>query len=71
MGCFLAGLPEACPAGRGSARTFRAPSSRCAQVISLIFWTLTLVVLFKYVVVVLQADDRGEGGTFALYTLIW
>ncbi len=37
----------------------------------MIFWTLTLVVLFKYVLVVLQADDRGEGGTFALYTLIW
>ncbi|BDA46994.1 Potassium transporter 5 [Coccomyxa sp. Obi] len=34
---------------------------------SLIFWTLTLVGLVKYVFIVLRADDNGEGGTFALY----
>ncbi|KAK9918504.1 hypothetical protein WJX75_004557 [Coccomyxa subellipsoidea] len=34
---------------------------------SLIFWTLTLVGLIKYVFIVLRADDQGEGGTFALY----
>ncbi|XP_043704207.1 potassium transporter 2-like isoform X2 [Telopea speciosissima] len=39
-------------------------------VLSFIFWTLTLVPLFKYVFVVLRADDNGEGGTFALYSLI-
>ncbi|XP_031116180.1 potassium transporter 2-like isoform X1 [Ipomoea triloba] len=39
-------------------------------VMSFVFWTLTLVPLFKYVFIVLRADDNGEGGTFALYSLI-
>ncbi|XP_026388892.1 potassium transporter 2-like [Papaver somniferum] len=39
-------------------------------VLCFVFWTLTLVPLFKYVFVVLRADDNGEGGTFALYSLI-
>ncbi|KAK3223286.1 hypothetical protein Dsin_010311 [Dipteronia sinensis] len=39
-------------------------------VLSFIFWTLTLVPLFKYVFIVLRADDNGEGGTFALYSLL-
>uniref|UniRef100_A0A162A9W9 Potassium transporter n=1 Tax=Daucus carota subsp. sativus TaxID=79200 RepID=A0A162A9W9_DAUCS len=37
---------------------------------SLIFWTLTLIPLLKYVLIVLSADDNGEGGTFALYSLL-
>ncbi|KAH7577100.1 hypothetical protein ACOSP7_002140 [Xanthoceras sorbifolium] len=37
---------------------------------SLIFWTLTLIPLVKYVFIVLSADDNGEGGTFALYSLL-
>ncbi|KAL5709877.1 Potassium transporter 2 [Ranunculus cassubicifolius] len=39
-------------------------------VLSFVFWTLTLVPLFKYVFIVLRADDNGEGGTFALYSLL-
>ncbi|KAI3452758.1 hypothetical protein Pfo_009421 [Paulownia fortunei] len=39
-------------------------------VLSLVFWTLTLVPLLKYVFIVLRADDNGEGGTFALYSLL-
>ncbi|RWW86421.1 hypothetical protein BHE74_00004816 [Ensete ventricosum] len=39
-------------------------------VLSFVFWTLTLVPLLKYVFVVLRADDNGEGGTFALYSLL-
>uniref|UniRef100_A0A1D1YB04 Putative potassium transporter 9 n=1 Tax=Anthurium amnicola TaxID=1678845 RepID=A0A1D1YB04_9ARAE len=39
-------------------------------VLSFVFWTLTLVPLCKYVFIVLRADDNGEGGTFALYSLI-
>ena len=38
--------------------------------ISLVLWTITTVVLFKYLVFVLRADNDGEGGTFALYGLI-
>ncbi|KAJ7517666.1 hypothetical protein O6H91_21G034200 [Diphasiastrum complanatum] len=37
-------------------------------VLSIIFWTLTLMGLLKYIFIVLQADDHGEGGTFALYS---
>ncbi|GKU96944.1 hypothetical protein SLEP1_g10125 [Rubroshorea leprosula] len=39
-------------------------------VLSLVFWTLTLIPLVKYVFIVLRADDNGEGGTFALYSLL-
>ncbi|GAA0141353.1 transporter [Lithospermum erythrorhizon] len=39
-------------------------------VLSFIFWTLTLIPLLKYVFIVLRADDNGEGGTFALYSLL-
>ncbi|GLT26851.1 hypothetical protein SLA2020_018920 [Shorea laevis] len=39
-------------------------------VLSFIFWTLTLVALFKYIFIVMSADDNGEGGTFALYSLL-
>ncbi|KAM1111669.1 hypothetical protein ACFX2I_044655 [Malus domestica] len=37
---------------------------------SLIFWTITMVPLLKYVFILLSADDNGEGGTFALYSLL-
>uniref|UniRef100_A0A0E0CR10 Potassium transporter n=1 Tax=Oryza meridionalis TaxID=40149 RepID=A0A0E0CR10_9ORYZ len=39
-------------------------------VLSFVFWTLTFISLVKYVLIVLRADDGGEGGTFALYSLI-
>ncbi|CAL0317250.1 unnamed protein product [Lupinus luteus] len=39
-------------------------------VLSFIFWTVTLIPLLKYVFIVLRADDNGEGGTFALYSLL-
>ncbi|XP_020244264.1 probable potassium transporter 17 [Asparagus officinalis] len=37
---------------------------------SIIFWTLTLIGVLKYVCIALNADDHGEGGTFALYSLL-
>ena len=39
-------------------------------VISLIFWTMTLIVTLKYVLIILRADNRGEGGSLALLALI-
>ncbi|VVA16550.1 PREDICTED: potassium [Prunus dulcis] len=39
-------------------------------VLSFIFWTFTLIALCKYVFIVMLADDNGEGGTFALYSLL-
>jgi KUP system potassium uptake protein len=38
--------------------------------ISAIFWTLTLQTTIKYVILTLQADNKGEGGIFSLYTLV-
>ena len=39
-------------------------------VLSLIFWTMTLVVTVKYVFIILRADNNGEGGSMALLALI-
>jgi KUP system potassium uptake protein len=39
-------------------------------VLSLIFWSLMFVVTIKYVFVAMRADNRGEGGSFALLSLI-
>ena len=38
-------------------------------VLSLVFWSLILVVTVKYVILILRADNRGEGGVLALGTL--
>lgn len=39
-------------------------------VLSLIFWTMTLLTTIKYVLITLKADNKGEGGIFSLYTLV-
>ncbi|CAO2841912.1 unnamed protein product [Amaranthus hypochondriacus] len=39
-------------------------------VLSLIYYTLTLMPVIKYVFIVLRANDNGNGGTFALYSLL-
>lgn len=38
--------------------------------LSCIIWTLTLQTTIKYVILVLRADNKGEGGTFALFALV-
>ena len=38
--------------------------------ISLIIWSLTIIVTIKYIVFVLRADDQGEGGVFALFAIL-
>jgi len=38
--------------------------------VSCIFWTLTLQTSLKYIVLTLRADNKGEGGIFALYALV-
>ncbi|HEV7620477.1 MAG TPA: KUP/HAK/KT family potassium transporter, partial [Flavisolibacter sp.] len=38
--------------------------------ISCIFWTLTIQTTFKYIVLTLRADNKGEGGIFSLYALV-
>lgn len=39
-------------------------------VLSLVFWTLTMIVTLKYVMVAMRADNKGEGGSFALLALV-
>jgi KUP system potassium uptake protein len=46
-----------------------AGSDAVLGVLSLVFWTLMLIVTLKYVLVLLNADNKGEGGTFALMAL--
>ena len=55
---------------------FTAPSgvgnveSNVFGILSLIFWSLIMVISVKYVAVMLKADNRGEGGVLALSTLL-
>src|SRR6267143_2202416 len=39
-------------------------------VLSLIFWSLLLIVTVKYHVVIIRADNKGEGGVLALMALV-
>ena len=52
----------------GAESVIRADVVRGA--LSCIFWTLTLQTTVKYVILILRADNRGEGGIFALYALV-
>jgi KUP system potassium uptake protein len=38
--------------------------------LSCVFWTLTLQTTIKYVIITLQADNKGEGGIFSLFSLV-
>jgi KUP system potassium uptake protein len=38
--------------------------------LSCVFWTLTLQTTIKYIIITLQADNKGEGGIFSLFALI-
>ncbi|WP_414710291.1 KUP/HAK/KT family potassium transporter, partial [Pseudorhodoplanes sp.] len=51
--------------GSGNAATEEA----VLGILSLIIWALLLVVTAKYVIILLRADNRGEGGTLALMAL--
>ena len=39
-------------------------------VLSLIIWSMTMMVTLKYVLIILRADNEGEGGTFSTYSLL-
>ena len=52
----------------GAENVIRADVVRGA--LSCVFWTLTLQTTIKYVILILRADNRGEGGIFALYALV-
>jgi KUP system potassium uptake protein len=44
--------------------------SRVLGVISIVFWTMMIVVTLKYVAVMMRADNKGEGGSLSLLALI-
>ena len=46
-----------------------ATSDNILGVLSLIFWTMTIIVSIKYVVLILRADNNGEGGLIAMLAL--
>ena len=63
----LYALREAVVAAAGSAAGITPQA--VFGVVSLIIWSLLLVVTLKYVVILLRADNHGEGGTLALMAL--
>ena len=46
-----------------------ATADNILGVLSLIFWTMTIIVSVKYVVLILRADNNGEGGLIAMLAL--
>ncbi|EGO52014.1 hypothetical protein NEUTE1DRAFT_149642 [Neurospora tetrasperma FGSC 2508] len=52
--------------------TFTAPPTHrdLLQVLSVVIWSITILVTFKYIFVILHADNEGEGGTFSCYSLL-
>lgn len=52
--------------------TFLEPPTQedLLQVLSVIIWSLTIMVTVKYVFIILHADNEGEGGTFSCYSLL-
>jgi len=63
----LYALREAVVAASGSAGTVTPQA--VLGVLSLILWALIIVVTMKYVLILLRADNNGEGGTLALMAL--
>ena len=51
------------------AHGIRVTRAQRLGVLSLIFWSLMLIVSVKYLIYVLRADNKGEGGILALMTL--
>ncbi len=51
------------------AHSIPALESRVMGAASMVFWTLTLIVSIKYVLIVMRADNKGEGGIMALASL--
>ncbi len=51
------------------AHAFPANETNILGALSMIFWSLMLIISLKYVVLILRADNKGEGGILALETL--
>ena len=62
-------LRDARSASTASTRSPPTPRER-PGVLSLFFWSLTMVVVVKYLVFIMRADNQGEGGILALLALV-
>ena len=54
----------------GDPHPVRVTAENVFGVVSLIFWSVTIIVTVTYVLLVMRADNDGEGGIMALITLI-
>ncbi len=50
--------------------TLRVDQMHVYGVLSLIFWSMMIIVTLKYVTIIMRADNKGEGGSLALLALI-
>jgi KUP system potassium uptake protein len=51
------------------AHAVAATRTNVLGVLSLIFWSLTLIISVKYLVIIMRADNKGEGGILSLLSL--
>ncbi|MCC7542005.1 MAG: KUP/HAK/KT family potassium transporter, partial [Deltaproteobacteria bacterium] len=65
--CFHGGAP---PGSEHALHRLALSHDNVLGVLSLVFWALVLVVSIKYLVFVMRADNRGEGGILALMALV-
>ncbi len=52
------------------ARTASRRPANILGILSLVFWSLVIVISIKYLLFVMRADNRGEGGILALMSLV-
>jgi KUP system potassium uptake protein len=57
-------------ASHGDVPGIQADPVHIHGVLSLVFWSMMMVVTFKYVLTIMRADNKGEGGSLALLALI-
>ncbi len=57
-------------ASHGNVPGIRVDPVHIHGVLSLVFWSMMIVVTFKYVFTIMRADNKGEGGSLALLALI-
>src|SRR6202453_3155829 len=55
---------------RGTTGTAAPTPADIYGLLSLIFWSLTMVVTVKYLTFIMRADNHGEGGIFALLAVV-
>lgn len=68
MGTSPVYMMKAALGGQGGLRS--ANNDFILGALSLVIWTLTLLATIKYVIIAMNADNKGEGGIFALYQLV-